>query len=229
MKKLFIILLFVFGVTLAYGQEKAAEKTEPKHDKLRWGFSFLNVWSDVKGTTPDLYTKPSLGGTLKVEYYPVEFLAITAGIGYQQRGYGLILPDTGFVAPSINTYRNRIRTNNVEFPIGLILKTPKPIAGGSTWLTATVGISPLRMFEASDVYLSVEDGFHVVKDVTTSFSKSDAPLFVSFGPEISTSAGFLQVQLIGSFGSKEVFTDINNAKGYSAKNRFFGVSIGCTF
>jgi hypothetical protein len=229
MKKLLIILTIVFGTTLAYGQEKAPEAAKPKHDKFRWGFTFMNVWSDVQGSTPDLYTKPSLGGIVKVEYYPVEFLGITAGVGYQQRGYGLILPDTGFVAPSLNTYRNRIRTNNLEFPIGLILKTPKPIAGGSTWLTANVGISPLRMFEANDVYLSVEDGFHIVNDVTTSFNRSDSPVFVSFGPEIDTSAGYLQIHLIGSFGSKELFTDVNNPKGYSGKNRFIGLSIGCTF
>ena len=94
---------------------------------------------------------------------------------------------------------------------------------------ATVGVSPLRMFEATDIYLSVEDGFHVIKDVTKNFTSSDSPIFVSIGPEIDTSAGFLQVQLIGSFGRSNVFTTENNPKGYSAKNRFFGVSIGCTF
>lgn len=229
MKKLLIILTFVFGATLAFGQEKAAEKAEPKPDKFRWGFTFLNVWSDVKGTTPESFSKPSLGGNVKAEFYPFDFLGFTAGVGYQQRGYGVILPDTGFVAPSINTYRNRIRMNSVEFPIGLILKTPKPLAGGSTWLMASVGVSPLVMFEANDVYLSVEDGFHIVKDVTSSFNRSDVPIFVSIGPEIDTSAGFLQIQLIGSFGTSEVYTDVNNPNGYSGKNRFLGFSIGCTF
>lgn len=119
--------------------------------------------------------------------------------------------------------------NSVEFPIGLILKTPKPIAGGSTWMMASVGISPLYMFEANDVYLSIEDGFHDVTDVTSSFNKSDMPIFVSIGPEISTSAGFLQVQLIGSFGTSEVYSNVNNPNGYSGKNRFLGFSIGCTF
>jgi hypothetical protein len=75
----------------------------------------------------------------------------------------------------------------------------------------------------------VEDGFHIVNDVTTSFNRSDSPVFVSFGPEIDTSAGYLQIHLIGSFGSKELFTDVNNPKGYSGKNRFIGLSIGCTF
>lgn len=214
---------------MVLGQQKKIEKVSSPRDKFRVGFSFLNVLTDVQGTTPDLFAKPSLGGVLKVEYYPLEFLGFTAGIGYQQRGYGLILPDTGFVAPSLNIYRNRIRTNNLEFPLGLILKTPKPIAGGSTWLMATVGVSPLRMFEATDIYLSVEDGFHVIKDVTKNFTSSDSPVFVSIGPEIDTSAGFLQVQLIGSFGRSNVFTTDNNPKGYSGKNRFFGVSLGCTF
>ncbi len=219
----------MFGVNFVYGQGVKEEKQISSKDKFRVGFSFLNVWSDVKGNTADLYIKPSVGGILKVEYYPLDFLGLTAGVGYQQRGYGLILPDTGFVAPSLNTYRNRIRTNNLEFPLGLILKTPKPIAGGSTWLMATVGVSPLRMFEATDIYLSVEDGFHVIKDVTKNFTSSDSPIFVSIGPEIDTSAGFLQVQFIGSFGRSNVFTTENNPKGYSGKNRFFGLSIGCTF
>jgi len=229
MKKIIIVCALVFGVNFVYGQGVKEEKSISSKDKFRVGFSFLNVWSDVKGNTADLYTKPSVGGTLKVEYYPLDFLGLTAGVGYQQRGYGLILLDTGFVAPSLNTYRNRVRTNNLEFPLGLILKTPKPIAGGSTWLMATVGVSPLRMFEANDIYLSVEDGFHVIKDVTKNFTSSDSPIFVSIGPEIDTSAGFLQVQLIGSFGRSNVFTTENNPKGYSGKNRFFGLSIGCTF
>lgn len=229
MKKILIVIAFLFGVSLAYGQNQTIEKSAPKEDKFRWGFTFLNVWSDVKGNTPDTFTKPSLGGNVKAEFYPLDFLGFTAGIGYQQRGYGVVLPDTGFVAPSINTYRNRVRMNSVEFPIGLILKTPKPLAGGSTWLMASVGVSPLVMFDANDVYLSVEDGFHIVKDVTSSFNKSDMPIFVSIGPEIDTSAGFLQVQLIGSFGTSELYTDVNNPKGYSGKNRFLGFSIGCTF
>ena len=214
---------------MANAQTQPEQKAGQKEDKLRFGFTFFNVWSTVKGNTPEIFTKPSLGGNLKMEYYPLDFLGITAGVGYQQRGFGLTLPDTGFVAPSLNTYRNRIRTNNVEFPIGIILKTPKPIAGGSTWLMATIGVSPLYMFEANDVYLSVEDGFHIVKDVTSSFNQSDMPIFVSIGPEIDTSAGFLQVQFIGSFGTSEVFTGINNPNGYTGKNRFLGFSIGCTF
>lgn len=214
---------------MANAQTQPEQKAGQKEDKLRFGFTFFNVWSTVKGNTPEIFTKPSLGGNLKMEYYPLDFLGITAGVGYQQRGFGLTLPDTGFVAPSLNTYRNRIRTNNIEFPIGIILKTPKPIAGGSTWLMATVGVSPLYMFEANDVYLSVEDGFHIVKDVTSSFNQSDIPIFVSIGPEIDTSAGFLQVQFIGSFGTSEVFTGINNPNGYTGKNRFLGFSIGCTF
>lgn len=229
MKKILIVIAFLFGVNMAYGQNQTIEKSAPKEDKFRWGFTFLNVWSDVKGTTPDTFTKPSLGGNVKAEYYPLDFLGFTAGVGYQQRGYGLTLPDTGFVAPSINTYRNRIRMNSVEFPIGLILKTPKPIAGGSTWMMASVGVSPLYMFEANDVYLSVEDGFHIVKDVTSSFNQSDMPIFISIGPEIDTSAGYFQVQLIGSFGTAEVYSSANNPNGYSGKNRYLGFSIGCTF
>jgi hypothetical protein len=229
MKKIIIVIFLMFEVYAVLGQSMPNEKKSETKDAVRIGFSFLNVWTDVQGNTPKLFRKPSLGGVVKVEYYPLDFLGLTAGIGYQQRGYGLILPDTGFVAPSLNTYRNRIRTNNLEFPLGLILKTPKPIAGGSTWMLASVGISPLRMFEANDIYLSVEDGFHVVKDVTKNFTSSDSPIFVSIGPEIDTSAGFLQVQLIGSFGQKNVFTSENNPKGYSGKNRYFGISIGCTF
>ncbi len=229
MKKIIIVIAFLFGINLAYGQNQTIEKLEPKEDKFRWGFTFLNVWSNVEGITPETFNKPSVGGNVKVEYYLADFIGITGGIGYQQRGYGAILPDTGFAAPSINTYRNRIRMNSIEFPIGLILKTPKPIAGGSTWIMGSIGVSPLYMFEANDVYLSVEDGFHVVKDVTRSFNQSDMPIFISIGPEIDTSAGFLQVQLIGSFGTSEVYSNENNPKGYSGKNRYLGFAIGCTF
>ena len=229
MKTFSLLIVFFLSVHFVQGQDLKSEQPTSSKDKIRIGFSFLNVWTDLEGNTPELFRKPSLGGVVKVEYYPLDFLGLTAGVGYQQRGYGLILPDTGFVAPSINTYRNRVRTNNLEFPLGLILKTPKPIAGGSTWLMASAGITPLRMFEANDVYLSVEDGFHVVKDVTKNFTSSDSSIFVSIGPEIDTSAGFLQVQLIGSFGRSNVFTTENNPKGYSAKNRYFGLSIGCTF
>lgn len=229
MKNLIIVIVFLFGANLAKGQNQTIEKPDPKEDKFRFGFTFLNVWSNVEGNTPESFTKPSVGGNVKMEYYPLDFLGFTAGIGYQQRGYGVILPDTGYVAPSINTFRNRIRMNSVEFPIGLIFRTPKPIGGGTTNIIGSVGVSPLYMFEVNDVYLSVEDGFHKVTDVSDSFSKSDVPVYISIGPEINTSAGFLQVQLIGSFGSSEVYSSEKNLKGYSGKHRYFGISIGCTF
>ena len=84
-------------------------------------------------------------------------------------------------------------TTNLEFSLGLKLKTPKPTAGGSTWLIASVGVSPPRMFEANDIYLTVEDGFHLIKDLTKAFPSFDSPIFVSIGPELDSSTGFLQV------------------------------------
>jgi hypothetical protein len=228
MKKLILLMAFLFGANLAYGQDQTIEKPEQKKDNFRFGFTFLNVWSNVKGNTPESFNKPSLGANLKVEYYPLDFLGLTAGVGYQQRGYGVILPDTGLVAPSINTFRNRIRTNSVEFPVGLILRTPM-LAGGTTRVTGTIGVSPLYTFQVNDAYLNIESGFHVITDVTESFSSRDAPLYVSIGPEIDTSAGFLQVQLVASFGTADVYSQVNNPKNYSGKHRYFGVSMGCTF
>ena len=221
-------MTFLLGANLAYGQNQAIEKPEQKEDKFRFGFTFLNVWTNVKGHIPESFNKPSVGGNLKVEYYPVEFVGITAGIGYQQRGYGVILPDTGLVAPSINTYRSRIRTNSVEFPLGIVLRTPK-LAGGTTRITGTMGVSPLYTFQVNDAYLNIESGFHVITDVSESFSKRDMPLYVSVGPEIDTWGGFLQVQLVMSFGTSEVYSQVNNPDNYSGKHRYFGFAIGCSF
>jgi hypothetical protein len=233
MKKTLNILLAIvaFGnMSLAQTDTTVAPKTSNAgYEKFQYGLSFYQNWTSIEGNTPEYFYKPSVGGGIRVEYYPLNFLGFTAGATFQQRGAGVIAPDTGFTAPSINTYRLRLRFNYFEFPIAVILRTPHGIAGGSVRLSGSVGIAPSINAESNQVWHSVEDGFHISTNVDNDYAKSDMNIFASFGPDINTWGSTLQVHLIASFGTKNVYNSSGTLSKYNGKNRTYGLRLSWMF
>ncbi len=229
MKITVIIPLLFFCISLFAQNDTTQYKSKAGYKKFQVGLSFINAWSNVNGNTPQYFYKPSLGGTIRVEYYPWNFLGFSLGAGFQQRGAGVILPDTGFTAPSTNTYRMRLRFNFVEFPVMVILRTPHGLGGGPIRLSGSFGVAPGIMFQANQVWHSVEDGFHKSGDVTSDFVKNDMNFIATFGPDINTTSSILQVHFIASFGTKNVYSSSGTQAAYSGKNVFYGFRLGVMF
>ncbi len=229
MKKLITALVLLFCIPAFAQKDSTAEKSRAGYKKFLAGGSFQNVWSSVVGNTPDYFYKPSLGGTFKVEYYPLNFLGVSAGVGYQQKGAGVTLPDTGFTPPSTNINRLRFRFNYLDFPVLIILRMPHGIAGGAVRLSGSFGVAPAYMYKSVQVWHSVEDGFHQTTDYTNELNSFDLNMHAAAGIDINSWGSLFQIRFVGSFGTKNVFNPSGIYSAYNGKNRYYGLSLGWMF
>ena len=227
MKKVFVsivLLSFTFAVQESFSQERDKDKILAEGNikdmfakKLRWGISLNQYWGTIKGSNlPNTYFfKPCIGFNLRAEYYPLSFIGIGAGFGVQQRGAGIINPDNyggAFTHPWIvpqydadSTYRERLRFNTIEVPITLLLRTPKDVIKGMR-LSAGAGIVYSHVSWTKDVFLSVEDGYHKIIDLSQNYIPSDLGYQLSVGSEINAGeACLLQVHLVYTKGTKNVY------------------------
>ncbi|QHT66881.1 PorT family protein [Rhodocytophaga rosea] len=234
MKKHIIVLIacsLFIAMQNSYAQLDSLNKREIQFKKFYWGIQLNNLWSSVEGNTPEYFYKPSLGYFIKGEYYFTPFLGISVGAGYQQRGTGVINRNKEEVVLGTpdSTYRERLRFNYLDIPILLILRTPKPIAGGDVRLVGSFGIIPQKLISARDYFHSVEDGFHKITEVTENIQKNDMALTASVGAELYAGSNLFQVRLVGQWGTKSVYNNATLYPGYSGKNRVYGVQIAFMF
>lgn len=222
--KLYIIALlflsFYSHLTVAQEKEKIMAEAKEKdtfEKKFRWGLSGNQYWGNIKGNNlaKTYFGKPCVGFNLRAEYYPVSFIGVGAGVGIQQRGAGIINPDVSggsFTHPwqlpqgnPDSTYRERLRFNTWEIPVTILLRTPKDIIKGVR-LSAAVGLSYVHVSKVDDVFLSVEDGFHLDQVVSKDYLPKDLAYQISFGTDISAGAGnLLQVHLVYTKGTKNLY------------------------
>lgn len=222
-------LALLFCIPAFSQSDTTAQKSDAGYKKFFVGGTFLNVWSSVEGNTPTYFYKPSLGGTLKVEYYPLKFLGFSVGVGYQQRGAGVTAPDTGFTSPSTNVNRLRFRLNYLDFPVMIILRTPHGIGGGTVRFSGSFGVTPAYMFKSLQIWHSVEDGFHRTTDYTADINEFDVNMQAAIGADINTWSSILQIRLVGSFGTKNIYNNTGSFSSFNGKNRFYGISLGWMF
>lgn len=230
-KNLLIFLLLVLPF-LAKAQERDSLAIKSKYDKkLLISPYFINAWSTFKGDNhPDYFAKPSLGIGVKVDFYPLPFVGVSAGIGFQQRGTGVYTPDVDkSLGNPDSTHRLRMRLNCVEVPIELLLRMPHGIKGGGVRPSATVGVVVSRMFEANEFFHSVEDGFHLSTDRTNSYYSSEVLMTAALGVDINAVGSILQVHALVQSGSKNVFNDSALYPGFNGKNLLYGVRFRISF
>lgn len=230
-KKISFINLLVSIILLAPGFSIAQESQKltltPFQKKLLFGFSYHNCWTTIEGDNlPQSYFyKPSLGVTLKAEYYLQSFIGLSMGAGFQQRGAGIISPDFDQSPGNADsTYRKRLRFNSVEFPISLLLRTPKDLVKGLR-LKASAGIVPMINIQSNQVFLSIEDGNHTSANFSSDYWKNDLAYQFTFGPEINTGSGILQIDFIYSRGTTNIYNS-SSAIGY---NQLLGFRISFLF
>ncbi len=192
--------------------------------KIRWGISWNQYWSTIKGSNlPKTYfTKPSMGFNVRAEYYPFPFVGIGVGFGLQQRGAGIINPDN-YGAPFSHpwdtpydrdsTYRERLRFNTVEVPVTLLLRTPKDVIKGVR-LSAAAGVVFVRVSKVNTIFQSPEDGYHLITVVSDDYIKNDLAYQLSAGTDISAGEScILQVHFVYTQGTKNIYvTDPGDGK-----------------
>lgn len=194
----------------------------PFEKPFRLGGSFNLYWTTFKGGNlpADYFAKPSLGMNLRAEYYFTSFLGVGAGFGYQQRGTGIKNTDNSggaFSHPWIvnthgvqgdvdSTYLEKLRFNTLEFPLTIILRTPRDVVKGVR-LSGAAGIIYLYNIEANDVYQSIIDGFHKNTPVTADYVRHNWGYQVSVGADIDVggTGTIFQLHLVYNEGLRNVF------------------------
>ena len=221
--------MFLSGEGVA--QQKLKEKilsdgelTSIFDKKFHWGVS-LNIYtSTIEGQQVEdsYFLKPSLGGTLRAEYYFNSFLGVGLGAGYQQRGAGIynvdvsggafshpwITNDLGQVGNLDSTTLERIRFNSLEFPITILLRTPKDVFQGMR-VSGAVGPTLIHTMSVNRTYQSIVDGFHPYNWVTDNYVRNDLGLQASIGADIDSGGGksVFQVHFVYTTGFTNVYAN----------------------
>src|SRR5258708_5064413 len=186
MRTILIALMGLIIAGSASGQiifEK--EKKEPSgfDRKFHAGLTVSQYWSTISGSSISYFSKPSLGALVSVEYYPLSFLGIGLGAGYQQRGAGVSHRVAQIFAPD-SAYRERLRFNTLEFPVSIFLRTPKDILRGLR-LSGSLAVVPLINLHSHDV-LNIQEpsigNTDIVKDVSVAYFTNDMTFQFSIGP-----------------------------------------------
>ena len=87
----------------------------------------------------------------------------------------------------------------------LLLRTPHDVVKGMR-LSAAAGISLVRVSRVNDVFMSVEDGYHLDQIVTSDYTSRDLPYQVSFGADIDVAgSSIFQVHLVYTKGTKNLY------------------------
>lgn len=254
MKKACWILSLVLLSTLSvHAQQSTREKivkegdealTGAFEDKFRWGVSLNMYWSTIAGEMVEdsYFLKPSLGGTVRAEYYFLDWLGVGIGAGYQQRGAGIynidntggafshpwITNDYGQVGNLDSTTLERIRFNTLEFPVTILLRSPK---GKGMWkgarISGAVGPTLIHNMSTNRTMQSIIDGFHPYNWVTDNYIRNELGLQASVGAEIDSGGGknILQVHFVYTRGSRNIYAN-NQGIGY---HETYGVRLAWLF
>lgn len=206
----------------SFGQDRESilKESETRNvfaKKFSWGLSWNQYWGSIVGTDlpREYFAKPCMGTTLRLQYYVLPFVGASVGFGFQQRGSGVINEDNvggAFTHPweepqydGDSTYRERLRFRGWEVPIAIELRTPMDIVKGVR-LSGSAGISWYTSSEVKTYFLSVEDGYHKITDVSNDYLKSDVALQLSAGADINAgNACVLQVHFIYTKSSSNVY------------------------
>jgi hypothetical protein len=225
MKKIlpiFFMAALLCSASNSFGQEreKILAESEVKDvfaKKFRWGLSWNQYWGSITGTDlpREYFAKPCMGTTLRAQYNFLPFLGASVGFGFQQRGSGIINDDKvggAFTHPweepmydADSTYRERLRFKGWEVPVALELRTPTDVVKGVR-LSGSAGVSWYASSEVKTYFLSVEDGYHKITDVSNDYLKNDIAMQLSIGADINAGGScVLQAHFIYTKSTNNVY------------------------
>lgn len=206
--------------------------SDPYAKKFRWGVSFQQYWSTIKGpqVQDSYFVKPSIGGSIRAEYFFTQWLGVGLSAGFQQRGAGIINQDvTGgaYAHPWVfvdtpegyrsgdpdSTHLERLRFSTLEFPLTILLRTPKDFLGMR--FTLAGGPTLIHVMSVNQTYQSIVDGFHPFNWVTNNYIRNDLGYQISLGPTIDSGGGgksLFQVHFVYTRGMKNIYA-LNQGNG----------------
>jgi len=190
--------------------------------KFRTGIALNMYWSSVVGNNlPEQYFwKPSLGGIIHARYNFKEWVGLSAGVGFQQSGGGIINDDISggaFSHPWIvnkfgvrgdpdSTYLEKLRFNNIDVPILLELRTRRDVLQEGWRLSGSIGVDVMRTVKVNQIFQSVIDGFHDDHYVTEKYIKTDLGLMAALGFDVDPGSGqMFQCQFVWMKGTKNIY------------------------
>lgn len=215
-------------------------RTQPKEEQLKlfrtknfyWGFVLYQNFSTIKDNTDTItyFRKPSMGGGMRFEYYPVKNFGVSFGFNYMQRGAGIKLTDEySALGDPDSTNRTRLRFNTIDFPIQLVYRSPF-FTRERLSLHAGIGIAPVINFKTNRVFHSVEDGFHLEQKQSDIYFKNDFDINASLGVNIDvTGTAILQVHLVAGRGSANVYNSTSTFGNATGKNNYWGIRVATLF
>ena len=229
MKKDIILLTLLVSSTMLFSQNTKLSffaKKDKFEKKFLIGFAFNNSWTtftDIENVP--VFTKPSLGFHAKAEYWFVKSLGLTAGVGIQQRGAGILINDTNPDDPDM-TYRTRFRTGNYSLPIQVLFR-PNFYIFDQTKINIGLGIVPSYMYKATSITHSVEDGFHTNIDNLADYKKFDMPFRMSAGLDFNAANScILRLEFNYDIGRYDLYQQNGT---FSGKNKLIGIEVNCLF
>lgn len=226
-------------------KEKIIAEGEPRASfdkKFRWGVSYNMYWSMITGEQVEksYFIKPSIGFNFRFEYYFNSFIGVGLGAGYQQRGAGIVNQDNtggayahpwitvdGVTGDPDSTYLERLRFNTLEFPLTLLLRTPKDVFSGMR-LSGAIGPTLIHTMSVNQTYQSIIDGFHPYHWVTDNYTRNDIGIQAEFGADIDSGGGgksIFQVHFVYTQGTGNVYA-IGQGTG---RQTTFGIRLGWLF
>lgn len=209
----------------ALTKEKIADDGTYQHafkKKFRAGISMNIYWSSVVGNDlPETYFwKPSLGGIPTARYNFKEWIGVSAGVGFQQSGGGIINQDISggaFSHPWIvnkfgqrgdpdSTHLQKLRFNNIDVPVLLELRLPKDVLQPGWRPSASIGANFMFTQKVNKIWQSIVDGFHDDHYVTENYNRKDIGLMAAIGMDVDTgSSQMLQVQFVFMRGTRNIY------------------------
>ncbi|MFZ5551998.1 MAG: outer membrane beta-barrel protein [Bacteroidota bacterium] len=236
MKKIIILICLlsspvaIFAQADSLGLKKIAIGKNRFEKKFLLGGVFTNAWTDITGLDSiDPFIKPSLGLYLKAEFNINTWLGFSVAAGHQQRGTGVISPDyVKELGNPDSTFRFRLRTNTINVPLMLFIRTPKDVCKNFR-VSFGAGISPSYVYNAKSIFHSLEDGFHNKQVITDYFDKLDFPLRANLGFDFNAAESVLfRVNLFADYGMKPVYRQQLNGD-FQGRNRMFGIDMDFLF
>jgi hypothetical protein len=245
-------IMFITAVFLSLSLGAIAQDIKPDSVVLKgiyerklifgvYGNIGLSNITNAGGDSIKRQSKPSMGGGIQVEYYPIRWLGISVGVGVQQKGSIYRTPFSGNTDSLNNAVRNvpvttdvrinnRLKLSAIEMPIMLHFRTPKEIARNLR-LSAAIGIIPTYNFRM--VY-SVSDIDVVHTNLKQNIVPWDLNYTVSLGPEISVgSSSIIRLHVFGKWGTVNTYRNIAQNSAFSGfsggKNNYYGCSLSLLF
>jgi hypothetical protein len=148
---------------------------------------------------------------------------------YQQRGAGIYYFDDNNQNNIDSTNRWRYRFHNFELPINFLWRSKKTIGKGEgvRW-SGQLGFIPSYTHLARRVYISSEDGKHVLINETNNFQKFNLLGNLSFGVDIASGTNTIfQVHFQTQVGINNAYK--NDYSQFSGRHLLFGLKISALF